>query len=204
MQGTELPRIATWVKLRRKNAGAETKPVTDADELWVFNCHWAHEEEVQMKSSNMLMLQVVKIMGARAGAPLVIVGDFNCHNHPLIRERSAAYFNLENGTADGAKDGDGKQIVKSMIHDACRQPADGQSHGSWPLFDLSNDLVDDAMIDHIFASPAHFSMSWCGLVCDKRKNGRGLSDHRPVYADLLFKRCIGAGGSELRDAALAA
>ena len=61
-----LPRIATWVKLRRK---------TTKEELFFFNTHFDHKgEKARVESAKLLRMQIKKIAD---DAPFLLTGDFN-------------------------------------------------------------------------------------------------------------------------------
>jgi endonuclease/exonuclease/phosphatase family metal-dependent hydrolase len=62
-----LPRMATWVRLRFKDA-----PLT---ELTVVNTHFDHRGERARSESAKLIRRLAESLG---GQPLVVLGDFNC------------------------------------------------------------------------------------------------------------------------------
>jgi endonuclease/exonuclease/phosphatase family metal-dependent hydrolase len=62
-----LPRIATWVRLRFKDA-----PLT---EITVVNVHFDHSGQRARRESARMIRRLVESLG---GQPLVVLGDFNC------------------------------------------------------------------------------------------------------------------------------
>lgn len=68
---SKLLRAATWVCLRERSSGAE---------LLVCNTHFPHEKDDRTRTEcAKVILQQMETISQSSGAPIIMMGDFNCH-----------------------------------------------------------------------------------------------------------------------------
>ena len=151
-----LPRVCSWLKLRDKTGGSE----------WLaFNTHFDHRgEQARENSAALLRGRISTIAG---GTSLVLTGDFNC------TASDAPYETLTAKKSEAAATGDPLEDARAI---SSTEPAGPDS--TWNGF---RQIVPGRTIDFIFVRRAKVHGH---RVLDPREEGRFLSDHLPVVAEI--------------------
>lgn len=153
----ELPRVATWLKLKERLTGAV---------LFVFNTHFDHRgSEARRHSARLLLARIAQLADGR---PVVLTGDFNCTAgsppYQILTGEEAAKL----GQAVPLTDARGLSVNGHQGPDS-----------SWTGF---LQIVPDFQIDFIFVGgPVRVLLH---EIRDNQRGGRYPSDHLPVLADL--------------------
>lgn len=129
----------------------------NGQKVWVFNTHFDHKGDTARFNAAELILS--KISQLAKDEPIILTGDFNA------TEESKPY-----------------KILTRTLNDAMY----GSSHlngpaGTWNGFNKSSNL--DRRIDYIFVH--RFKVESFSHVADRRKNGLWVSDHLPVFVQLI-------------------
>lgn len=155
---TSLPRMATWVKLRDRQA-PKAPPI-------VFgNTHFDHRgPEARLQSARLLRSKLAELAD---GGSIIVTGDFNAG------ENSPPYRALFDASADGKA---------SPVKDAFRvaHPTPGPEEGTFSGFDPKR--TKGARIDWIGVSD-----DWKVVSCEidrTSRDGRTPSDHFAITAEL--------------------
>lgn len=154
------PRIVTWIHVKDK--------ASDLD-FYVFNTHFDHMgATARTESARLLRRRIEEIAENR---PVFLLGDFNC------TERSEPYKIIT--SADGSSE--------SALRDA-RYLSLSPPYGSTFSFNgFSLDIRSPRLpIDHIFVRGMTAVLRW-GLISE-RWDGRFISDHYPVFAEIQLAR----------------
>jgi endonuclease/exonuclease/phosphatase family metal-dependent hydrolase len=150
-----LERIATWARLRDKQSGC----------TWLHvNTHFDHVgDSARVESARLIRRR----LGALAnGLPLTMTGDFNANpSHP-------AYVTLTTSTLP-----DGSRPLRDALH-----VSDTPHYGPFSTWNAFKDIEPDRRIDFVFVSDGVRVLRH-GVLSD-RWDGRFLSDHLPVLADV--------------------
>lgn len=153
-----ITRMATWVRLRDRAAGGR--------ELFVLNTHFDHRGPESRLEAARLLRQWVE---ARAGAPVILLGDFNTASD------SAPYATLVGGrdTAAGA----------TLLHDPF--VVLGSPVAQLGTFHAFDGQPRGGRIDWILHT-VHFEAT--SATIDQRSvDGRYPSDHFPVVVTLRWR-----------------
>ena len=151
---SSLPRMVSWIRLRRRN-----RPSTN---FYVFNTHFDHVgHEARIQSAALLRARIQRIAG---DLPVIVMGDFNSDEGSLPQQV------LLHATK-GLKLQD---TYRSVIPD--REPARECTLSRW------NGNRRGPRIDWILVSP-RWNVSSAGIV-RSNDQGRYPSDHYPVTAVL--------------------
>jgi endonuclease/exonuclease/phosphatase family metal-dependent hydrolase len=154
-----LPRVASWVRLRDRRSGRE---------LLAVNTHFDHMgPEARIQSAHLLTTKVDEL--ARAGAarlPVILTGDFNA------RPDSAPY-------AAVTKPADPARALVDTQH-ASRTPHRGGDSSSNAFKAIS----PGAKIDYIFVRDVAAVLTH--RIEDPRVDGRFVSDHQPIVAEIVL------------------
>jgi endonuclease/exonuclease/phosphatase family metal-dependent hydrolase len=154
--GASLPRIVTWMELVDK---------TSHDHFFFFNTHFAHDSDsARVKSSRILMDQVVKIAGA---SPFIISGDFN------MLPSSRGYAILT-----------GPDESVPVLEDAYII-SEERPTGPTYTFNGFSDKPGDGRIDYIFVKSGMKVYDHKTII--SKDKGIFISDHWPVEATILLK-----------------
>jgi len=151
-------RIVTWGKFSDKS--------TD-DKFYFFNTHFDHVGRVAREKSAELLIE--KIESKISHEPVFITGDFNCTN------KDKAYSILTSGHNEGSRLQD-TQILSQNGHYGGTQTFNG----------FNPDLRPDFIIDFIFVQHTGPVINH-GIIAD-RWDGRFVSDHYPVYAEVVITK----------------
>jgi len=150
-----LERIATWARLRDKQSGC----------TWLHvNTHFDHVgDSARVESARLIRRR----LGALAnGLPLTMTGDFNANpSHP-------AYITLTTSTLP-----DGSRPLRDALH-----VSDTPHYGPLSTWNAFKEIEADRRIDFVFVSDGVRVLRH-GVLSD-RWDGRFLSDHLPVLADV--------------------
>lgn len=150
-----LERIATWARLRDKQSGC----------TWLHvNTHFDHVgDSARVESARLIRRR----LGALAnGLPLTMTGDFNANpSHP-------AYVTLTTSTLP-----DGSRPLRDALH-----VSDTPHYGPLSTWNAFKDIEPNQRIDFVFVSDGVRVLRH-GVLSD-RWDGRFLSDHLPVLADV--------------------
>jgi endonuclease/exonuclease/phosphatase family metal-dependent hydrolase len=154
----DLPRVASWLKLRDKQAH---RP------LLVVNTHFDHRgPAARVASSKLLVKKIGELAGSGADAlPVVLTGDFNCTARQAPYEVLAPKADVAGRLLDA--------------HFATREPhagGDSTSNGF-------REVRPGAKIDFIFVRDLEVLSH---RIDDPRVKGRFVSDHQPVAAELRW------------------
>ncbi len=152
-----LPRVASWVKLRDRRTGRE---------LLMVNTHFDHRgPEARLQSAHLLTRRIDELSGSGAARlPVILTGDFNC------RPDAAPYAAIVKP--------DNPALALVDAEHASRTPhrgGDSTSNG----FTAIN---PGAKIDYIFVRDTAGVASH--RIEDPRVNGRFVSDHQPIVAEI--------------------
>lgn len=152
------PRIASWVRLRSKR---------DNNSILVVNTHWDHVG-VQARAHSAEQLRNWLGAHKRKGVNIIVLGDFNTSID------SEAMQILTNGNA------------KVLLRDsrAISQRTPFGSTGTFNDFKLQSDSAKS--IDHILVGNT-FSVRRHAVIA-QNVDGRMISDHYPVLADLEIEK----------------
>jgi endonuclease/exonuclease/phosphatase family metal-dependent hydrolase len=152
-----LPRVASWVKLRDKRS---EKP------LLFVNTHFDHRgQTARLESAKLLVRKINELSGDGADQlPVVLTGDFNC------TARQPPYAVLAGERSDPQRLLDAQHISKSP-----HTGGDSTSNGF-------RELRPGAKIDYIFVRGLAVASH---AIDDPRVEGRFVSDHQPVRADIV-------------------
>lgn len=156
-----ITRLVTWMKLKDKLTGRT---------LYAFNTHFDHLGwQARIASAHLLLSEMRRIAG---DAPVVLTGDFN------TVPSSTPYRIITTGISDNAESG-GEQS-ESHLDDARRISAAAPigPNSTWNGF---QEVLAGRQIDFIFVRGIRVITH---AIVDERPNGRFLSDHLPVWADL--------------------
>lgn len=159
---SSLPRIATFARLIERSDGLSIRQQPRA--LYVFNVHLDHQGTKAREEQ-------VKVVLARIASrkhledPVVLLGDFNAgpESAPIAAVREA----------EGMAWLDAWRVANPEAHEQ------GTFNG-W------GDSCGTRRIDFIFASGLEVERAWIDFA--RRTNGRWLSDHVPVCAQLRFPK----------------
>lgn len=152
----DLPRIATWIRLRDRHSGCE---------LLAVNTHFDHiGAEARLQSSRLLRRRIDELADTGAGrVPVILTGDFN------ERPGRPAYLAIVS-----PDDGPAGALVDARH--ASRQPHEGGDS----TVNAFTAIEPGAKIDHIFVRDVAGVRSH--RIDDPRIDGRFVSDHLPVVA----------------------
>ncbi len=154
-----LPRIASWVKLRDKNSGSE---------LLAINTHFDHRgPEARTESGKLIVRQIAELAASgERRLPVILTGDFNCRS-------SAAPYKAITEPEDPAL----KLLDAQHISREPHRGGDSTSNGF-------RQISPGSKIDYIFVRDV------AGVarhqIDDPRVDGRFVSDHLPIVADVLL------------------
>lgn len=128
--------------------------------VWIFNTHFDHIGETARQMSARLILNKIETLNTE-NFPIVLMGDFNSteENEPI-------------------------KIISSVFNDAkteSRKEFNGPI-GTFNNFDRS--YPANECIDFIFVS--NLPVKSCSHLTEKRNNDLFISDHFPVFAELIF------------------
>ncbi len=151
-------RIVTWGKFSDISTGSE---------FYFFNTHFDHVGQVAREKSAELLLE--KIKSKTSFEPVFITGDFNCTN------KDKAYSILTSG-----------QDEDSRLQDTQILSKNGHYGGTQTFNGFNPDLRPDYIIDYIFVQHTGPVFKQ-GIIAD-RWDGRFVSDHYPVYAEVVISK----------------
>jgi len=148
------PRIVTWGKFKDRSTGKV---------LFVFNTHFDHVgEKARSQSSGLLLSKIEELAGDH---PVALTGDFNCTSD------DEPYFILTRNQ-DGVRSLSDTHSISQTI-----------PYGSTQTFNgFKNELRPDYRIDFIFVRD--ISRVFRHGVISEKWNGRFVSDHYPVMAEI--------------------
>ncbi len=148
------PRIVTWGKFKDRSTGKV---------LFVFNTHFDHVgEKARSQSAELLLAKIEEMAGS---FPVVLTGDFNC------TVDDAPYSLL-------TRNREGRRSLTDAFKLSQTNP-----YGSTQTFNgFSNELRPDYRIDFIFVCDISKVLRY-GVISEKW-NGRFVSDHYPVLAEM--------------------
>jgi endonuclease/exonuclease/phosphatase family metal-dependent hydrolase len=187
--GNTLPRIVTWARLSEKTGGGT---------VLVFNTHLDHlSQPSRERSAGFIMGEIGR--RARAGEPVVLMGDFNAgETNPAVR-RVKGQIGPDDGNEEGSKPGPqreeagkpveaGRPAKEVSLVDTFRvvhpdEAAAGTFHGF-------KGTGDGEKIDYIFVSQEVTVVG--AKIVRTRREGRYPSDHFPVTARVV----VTTGGGE--------
>ncbi len=153
---SSLPRIVTWAKF--KFCGLDTH-------FFFYNTHFDHQgEEARTQSARCLAWKLVENVGGNQlflNQPTVLTGDFNC-------ESTSDVFHILNRD--------------TPMRNVCGL-ADKTYNESLPTFTGFGNK-GGITIDYIYT--CGFRVTSYSVAAETRLNGRMLSDHRPIFSDLVF------------------
>lgn len=152
------PRIVTWGKFKDRLTGKV---------LFVFNTHLDHVgEKARSQSAELLLSKIEELAGDH---PVVLTGDFNC----TIDD--GPYFILTRNQGGMSSLTDIHNISQTM------------PYGSTQTFNgFKNELRPDYRIDFIFV--CNISQVLRHGVISEKWNGRFVSDHYPVMAEISLSQ----------------
>jgi endonuclease/exonuclease/phosphatase family metal-dependent hydrolase len=133
-------------------------------ELYVFNTHFALTKKARVNSAKLILKTVKKIAG---DTPVVLTGDFN------VTEQQKAYKILKDS------------FLRDARHISKLKPI-GPEFSYAGGFKVCDSSAHRALLDHIFVNK-YLNVSKIAVISNFR-NSRFLSDHLPVYSELLFKQ----------------
>jgi endonuclease/exonuclease/phosphatase family metal-dependent hydrolase len=149
-----LPRVASWVKLKDKSTGKE----------WtVFNAHFDHEGERAREASAALLIK--KMPEIARDSRIVLLGDFN-------ETPKASFYRV-------LTEGDAETRFKLFDSKSTSKNPHVGLDTTWNGFKAP---VPGQQIDHIFVGAKIEVRSH--QIPDTRRGERFLSDHFPVIADI--------------------
>ena len=151
-------RIVTWGKFSIR---------TTDREFYFFNTHFDHVGQVAREKSAELLLK--KIESKTSFAPVIVTGDFNCTH------KDKAYSILTSG-----------QDVESKLQDTQILSQNGHYGGTQTFNGFNQNLRPNFTIDFIFVRNTGPVLNH-GIFAD-RWDGRFVSDHYPVYAEVVVSR----------------
>ena len=152
------PRLATWLRLGDRDSGAG---------FFVFNTHFDHVgESARRRSAELLRARTAELAGR---LPVVVMGDFNCV------AADEPYRILTDA-------GEGSPPLVDARHLA-RLPVYG---GETSFNGFSSESRPGVLIDHIFVRNVGAVLR-SGVIAE-RWDGRFVSDHFPVLAEIDFER----------------
>src|SRR5690606_28417030 len=155
-----LPRVASWVKLRERQSGVE---------LLAINTHFDHRGAQARAESGRLIVQKIQDLASAGGRrlPVILTGDFNC------RSSDAPYLAI-------TKPENASLRLLDAQHES-RQP----HRGGDSTLNGFRAINPGAKIDFIFVRDV------AGVethrIDDPRVDGRFVSDHLPVIADIVLR-----------------
>ena len=182
-----LPRIVTWAKFRDINTDKE---------FYHFNTHFDHMGLVARKQSADLLVR--KIKSIASGSPVVVTGDFNCHEKEntylaLTGEYICTEFEQDHNILTGL---DSEDYLKDAMYNTAT-PHYG------PVATFAGNFLTSGLtgprIDYIFYKNnieilKHAILSETFNVYSMNQQneiqtltGVLASDHLPVFAELKFK-----------------
>ena len=153
-----LPRVVSWLKLRDKQAGRA---------MLVVNTHFDNRgSQARLESAKLLVKKIDELDGEGADAlPVVLTGDFNC----IAKQPPYEALSPKGDVA-------GKLLDAHLI---TREPHTGGDSTSSGF----RELRPGAKIDFIFVR--NFKVQ-SHRIDDPRIEGRFVSDHQPVAAELRW------------------
>lgn len=152
---SSLPRIATWGRFEDRESGVA---------VWVFNTHFDHRgQKARENSASLLRARALELS---AGAPLLVMGDFNAG------ESNPAIARLRGGADSGARWVDSFRVVRP------RDPEPYTGNG-W------GERTTGQKIDAIFVPEG--TVVKAAAVERPRFDGRTPSDHDPVTATVALR-----------------
>ena len=130
--------------------------------FYVFNTHFDHQSAAARAFSARLLLdKIAQIAGLYAA---VVVGDLNC------TRAEPTYATM----------------VSSFLRDSFVEgPQPGDDSPTFTGFRIDSDDSTAYTIDYILVSGFH--VAGYKVLRERRRNGRRISDHRPVVADILLE-----------------
>jgi endonuclease/exonuclease/phosphatase family metal-dependent hydrolase len=156
-----LPRVASWLRLRDRRSGRE---------LLAVNTHFDHRgPEARVESGRLLLTEIDRL--ARAGGsrlPVVLTGDFNCRpDEPpyaaMTRPANAALALVD-------------------AQHVSRTPHTGGDSTS----NAFKEIAPGGKIDYVFVRDVDAVLGH--RIEDPRINGRFVSDHQPIVAEIRLTR----------------
>jgi len=151
-------RIVTWGKFSMRPTDME---------FYFFNTHFDHVGQVAREKSAELLLEKIESMIFLE--PVFVTGDFNCTN------KDKAYSILTSGQGEKSKLQD-TQILSQNGHYGGTQTFNGFNQVLRPNF-----IIDFIFVRHTGSVLNH------GIFAD-RWDGRFVSDHYPVYAEVVISK----------------
>ena len=158
--GAGCTRITTWVAL----ADRTTETQDDVVRLYFFNTHFDHESAVAREKS---ARQIRSHFATLDREPVVLTGDFNCRSDSAPIQALTSTEHRESATA---------------LSDAF-QRAGTEHRGPNSTWNGFRAVRPNHRIDFVFVSPQWQVRSHA--ILDAQCDGRFLSDHLPVVAELL-------------------
>lgn len=154
---SSLPRIVTW--------GRFIERASDQD-VWVFNTHFDHRSEAARRESAKLIAQRIGDV-VPSGAPVIVLGDLNA------REQSVALQVLKSGAGkDPVVLVDSWRLVHPNSPENC-------TFNGW------GEGIKGRKIDYVLVPVGTTVRS--AQIHRKRIEGRPISDHWPVEAEVVFE-----------------
>jgi endonuclease/exonuclease/phosphatase family metal-dependent hydrolase len=164
-----LPRVATWVRLRDKSAGADAKP------LLYVNTHWDHMgKTARLESAKLIRKKIPELN--RDGGPVIVTGDFN------TTEDDAPYKAMVQAVGAGDEAGGGPKLIDSFREVHPERQAEEAS------FHAFKGGTNGSRIDYILHTPE--LKATAAEIVRTHEGNRYPSDHYPVTA--VLTRAAGA------------
>nr|WP_253931085.1 endonuclease/exonuclease/phosphatase family protein [Lewinella sp. W8] len=137
------------------------RQLSSGNQIFVLNAHYDHVGKAARENSSRLILQIIKEEN-REGLPVIVMGDLN-----------------------STPDSPPITLLQQKLDDAATPGPEGiyGPVGTFSGFQLDASL--DRRIDYIFT--LNLKASRYRHIDDRRKNGRWVSDHLPVYVQLDWK-----------------
>lgn len=132
--------------------------VKTKQKFWLFNTHFDHIGTVARMESAKMILEKIKTVN-KQNLPFVLTGDFNLTEDNESIKRIVTELD------------DSKKVAK-LVHGP---------DGTWNAFDFCTAVKD--RIDYIFVPKKGVTVTKYAVLSDN-KNGRYLSDHLSVLADI--------------------
>jgi endonuclease/exonuclease/phosphatase family metal-dependent hydrolase len=152
-----LPRVASWVRLHDRQSGRG---------LLAVNTHFDHRgAEARLESGRLVVDKIHELAAAGVTRlPVILTGDFNC------RPDSAPYAAITK-----AEDPSLRLLDAQLVSRTPHTGGDSTSNGF-------KAISPGNKIDHIFVRDV--SAVWSHRIEDPRVDGRFVSDHLPIVAEI--------------------
>ena len=130
--------------------------------FFVFNTHFDHAgPKPRQFSVGVLLAKITEIAGLY---PCLVLGDLNCTRAEETYRLATASF-----------------LVDAFVEG----PQPGDTSPTFTGFRIDSDDSSAVTIDYVLASG--FFVAGYKVLRERRRDGRRISDHRPVLVDVLFK-----------------